>query len=284
MSRLILLLLVAFPLVSHARVEVRDDAGRLVILENPAVRIVSLAPNITEMLFAAGAGAKIVGAVEHSDYPKTALVLPRVGDAGALDVERIVDLRPDLVVAWKSGNPSGQIEKLESLGISVFYLEARHLPDIEEDLNRLGVLAGTQIQAQHASARFRNMLEDLTRTYAGKSKVSVFYEVWPRPLMTVSDKHIISDVIRLCGARNVFGSLKPLAPTVSLEAVIAANPQVIVSSGPPKWLDAWRQWRIAASEKGNLFSIPPDLISRPGPRILEGAKQLCSQIQAARIK
>ena len=261
-----------------------DDTGRAVGLPMPAKRIVSLAPSITELLYAAGAGSRIVGVVDYSDYPREALKIPRVGGAGALDIERIVSLKPDLVVAWKSGNPSGQIDKLKSLGLPVFFAEPRRLQDIAADIESLGGLAGSQGEALRAAQAFSSGVATLGRQYSKKKPVSVFYEVWPGPLMTVSDRHIISEVLHLCGARNVFGKLPMLTPTVSTESVIVADPQAIVSSGPEKWLNAWKKWDITATRQGHLFHIPADLISRPSPRILEGAKLLCSQIDTARGK
>lgn len=285
MHRLLLILcLILVPQAVQGQILVKDDLGRSVSLAQPAKRIVSLAPSITELLYAAGAGNRIVGAVDYSDYPKDALKIPRVGGAGALDVERIVSLKPDLVVAWKSGNPSGQIDKLKSLGLPVFYAEPRHLQDIAVDIERLGVLSGSQREALRAAQAFSSSVATLRRRYSKKKAVSVFYEVWPSPLMTVSDRHIISEVLHLCGATNVFGKLTMLTPTVSTESVIVADPRVIVSSGPEKWLGAWKKWDMSATRQGHLFHIPADLISRPSPRIIEGAKLLCSQIEAARDK
>ncbi len=281
---LLVLCLLLVPLEAQGQVLVQDDLGRSVSLDRPAKRIVSLAPSITEMLYAAGAGSKIVGAVDYSDYPKEALKIPRVGGAGALDVERIASLKPDLVVAWKSGNPSGQIDKIKSLGLPVFYAEPRRLADIDVDIKRLGVLAGSPEQALQAATAFGSSVAALRSQYSKKKVVSVFYEVWPSPLMTVNDSHIISEVLHLCGATNVFGKLPMLTPTVSTESVIVADPQAIVSSGPESWLNEWKKWDITAAREGHLFHIPSDFISRPSPRIIEGARLLCSQIDAARIK
>lgn len=279
---LIILCSILLPFTAQGQVLVKDDLGRSFSLDLPAKRIVSLAPSITEMLYAAGAGSKIVGAVDYSDYPKAALNLPRVGSADALDIERIVGLRPDLVVAWASGNPSGELDKIKNLGIPVYYAEPRHLQDIAVDIERLGMLAGTGRDALHAAQSFRGGIAALRHRYSEKPAVSVFYEVWPSPLLTVSGQHIISDVMHLCGARNVFEKLSMLTPSVSVESVIIADPEAIVTSGPEAWLAEWKKWGMRATRRGNLFHIPADLISRPSPRILEGAKLLCGQIDAAR--
>ena len=267
-----------------ARVAEMDDSGKTVSLERQAKRIVSLAPSITELLYASGAGGRIVGAVDYSDYPEDALRLPRVGDAQSLDIERIASFRPDLVVAWKTGNSIGQIRKLEDLGLTVFFVEPRHLSDIPVEIEKLGRLAGTGDAARHSALEFRSGIADLKNRYSGMPPVKVFYEIWPDPLMTINDDHIISDVMRLCGARNVFGNLPLLAPTVSLEAVLKADPDAIIGAGEgdrrPPWLAEWKKWKIKAAR--HLYFIPADLISRPSPRILQGAKRLCEAVDEAR--
>ncbi len=274
----LLLLCLAFP--AWGGVAERDDAGKTLFLDKPARRIISLAPSITELLFAAGAGKFLVGAVEYSDYPAGAVTLERVGNAGAIDIERIAALHPDLVVAWKSGNPLLQLRKLESLGIPVFRVDPEHLSDIPDEIEKLGFLSGTEETARQAAHAFRLQLERLKKRYSGKSKVKVFYEIWNDPLMTVNKHHFISDVMTLCGAVNVFGNLPSLVPTVSVEAVIKADPQIVIASGQgyrrPVWLDEWKKWKISTG------FIPADLISRQSPRILIGAEQLCRQIDAIR--
>ncbi|NIR60472.1 MAG: cobalamin-binding protein, partial [Gammaproteobacteria bacterium] len=232
-------------------------------------------------------GERIVGTVHHSDYPPVARFIPRVGGYDNLDLERIVALEPDLVIAWKSGNTPGEVARLERLGLPVYYSEPRTLDDIARALERLGELAGTAERARAAAQEFRAHRRVLERRYAGRPPVSVFYQIWHSPLMTVNGEHVISDVIRLCGGRNVFADLSSLSPTVSIEAVLAADPEAVVASGMgeerPEWLDEWRGWPgLAAVEHGNLFFIPPDLLQRHGPRILQGAERLCRRLERAR--
>lgn len=281
----LLCLLLALP--AWAQVSVRDDAGNLVRLAQPARRIVSLAPHATEILFAAGAGDRMVGVVGYSDYPPAARSLPQVGSYRALDVEAIAALRPDLVVAWQSGNPPGQLEQLRKLGLTLFLSEPRHLPDIPDDMERLGVLAGVPGPARTAADRWRAGYRALARRYAGRPPVRVFYEIWNRPLMTVNDRQIISDVLHLCGGQNVFGALPALAPAVSTEAVLAADPEAIIAAGSggkrPPWLDDWLAWpRLAAVARHNLFVVDADLVNRAGPRLLAGARQVCEALEQAR--
>lgn len=270
-----------------AEVVVRDDTGASVRLNAPARRIVSLAPDITETLFAAGAGNYVVGAVDYSDFPEAAQHVPRVGSHAALDLETIVALKPDLAVAWVSGNPQAHVAKIRTLGIPVFLSQPEHIEHVAANLERYGELAGTQVVAQAAAAHFRNRLANLRASYSAQRKVRTFYQIWQQPLATVGGGQVISDVMRLCGGENVFGHLQALAPKVTIEAVLAANPEVIIASGMdvarPEWLDDWRRWpKLSAVQRDNLFFIPPDLIQRFTPRIAAGAEQLCQHLETAR--
>ena len=270
-----------------APTRVPDDAGATVVLAAPARRIVSLAPHVTELLYAAGAGGYVVGAVDYSDYPEAAKRIPRVGGYTGLDLEAIVALRPDLIIAWQSGNPPSQVERLRALGLAVYVSEPRHIEDVATNIERLGRLAGTADAALRAARAFRQRHEALRRRYAARPAVSVFYQIWDRPLMTVNGKQLISDVIHLCGGRNVFADLPILAPTVDVEAVLAADPEAIVASGAgaarPEWFDAWRRWpQLRAVRRDNLFVVPPDVLQRHGPRILDGAEHLCADLETAR--
>ena len=274
---------------AHADISVRDDLGQTVTLAQPARRIVSLAPHATEMLFAAGAGDYLVGTVAYSDYPEAAKRIPRVGGYTSLDLEAVVALRPDLIVAWKSGNTAHQVERLRGLGFSVYVTEPRHIEDVPSNIERLGQLVGTAAVAQKAAAAFRARHDALRRRYGGRPLVNVFYQIWDRPLMTVNGEHLISNVLRLCGGRNVFASLSMLAPKVDIEAVLAADPEAIVASGMgearPEWLDDWRRWQhLRAVRNDNLFFVPPELIQRHTPRILDGAERLCAAFDEARAR
>ncbi len=272
---------------SHASVSVVDDTGRTVTLAAPAQRIISLSPHVTELLYATGAGEHIVGAVSYSDYPAAAKKLPRVGSYNAFDLESIVALQPDLIVAWQSANPAAALEKLQALSIPVFLSEPRQLEDVASNLERLGKLTAKDTVANAASAAFRHKLLELRSKYSVARTVSVFYQVWYQPLMTVNGEHIISQVIELCGGRNVFASLAILAPKISLEAVLRKDPEVIVAGNSalnhPDWKDDWRRWSaLQAVKKNHLFDVNPDILQRHTPRILQGAEVLCEHIEAVR--
>lgn len=271
---------------AHADIVLRDDTQTEVRLAAPAQRIVSLAPNITELVYAAGAGERLVGTVEFSDYPAAARQLPRIGSYARVNVEAIVALKPDLVLAWDSGNPSAGITQLRKLGIPIFVTEPRTLDDVARDLERYGTLAGTRA-GKIAAQDFRKRLLSLQQKYATRQPVRVFYQIWDEPLMTVNGRQIISDVIRLCGGVNAFAELPALAPTVSVESVLAADPDVIIAGGMGErnasWLELWKKWpRLKATARGNLFFIDPNLLQRHTPRLLDGADQLCARLEEAR--
>jgi iron complex transport system substrate-binding protein len=274
---------------AHAELVFKDDAGHEVRLKAPAKRIVTLAPHAAESLYAAGAGDRLVGTVEYSDYPPEAKKVARVGGYSRLDLEAVVALKPDLVVAWQSGNNMAQVDKLKALGLTAYVFQPNKMEDIADQLERLGQLAGSEATARAAAENFRQRLKKLLTNNAQKPKVRVFYQIWKAPLMTVGGPQIISDAIRLCGGDNVFGNLGQMAPTVSVEAVLEADPEAIVATGmgdaQPEWLHDWDKWtRMTAVKRGNLFHINPDIMQRHTPRILDGAEKLCAHLDVARSR
>jgi len=270
-----------------AAVNVVDDTGRTVTLTQPAQRIVSLAPHVTELLFAAGAGTAVVGVVRYSDFPAAAKQVPVVGDYNALDLETLLSLKPDLIVAWQSGNSAAAIARLLKFNIPVFLSEPRHLEDIATNLERLGQLAGTQKAADVASAEFRSSLQQLRANYSGKIPVTVFYQIWDRPLITLNGAHMISAVLELCSGKNLFAALPIIAPEVSMESVLAADPEVIIASGSASsedhGLGQWARWPVLRAVRNKqLYFVEPDNIQRSTPRLLQGAKEICQALEAAR--
>ncbi len=281
-----LALLLAVESAFAAPVSVTDSIGTKVELPAPAQRIVSLAPHATELLFAAGAGAHVVGALAPADWPQEAGAVPKVGDARAIDLERIVALRPDLAVAWPYVAPA-QIERLRELRIPV-YISDPHTPEaIADDLERLGALAGTVESASRSASDFRARLAAVRSRERGASKVRVFYEIWNQPLYTIGGGHLISAAIDRCGGENVFASLTLPAPSVSVEAVLAAAPEAIIAATDgavrPAWLDAWQSWRtLPAVARGNLFVVDANWLHRAGPRFIDGVESLCKALDLAR--
>lgn len=275
--------------VMAAGISVEDDTGRIVELDRPAQRIVSLAPNITETLFAAGAGDRVIAAVNYSDYPEAAQEIPRVGTYDQLNIEAIVAMDPDLIVGWQSGNPDRQIERLRELGFTLYISEIHRLDDIPRTLRNVGHLAGTDADAAEAIDDYTQRLQTLRDTYADRETIDVFYQIWDNPLATINGEQLISDVIRGCGGYNVFSDLQSLAPRIGVESVLERDPEFILASGMgeerPDWLDDWRQWsELRAVEKGNLYFIPPQLLQRQTARVLEGMEMLCEQLEEARSR
>jgi iron complex transport system substrate-binding protein len=274
---------------AQAQVRVTDDYGREVRLAAPAQRVVSLAPHLTELMYAAGAGAKLAGAIEYSDYPPAAKALPRVGSEAAIDLEALVALAPDLVVAWPNAGSARAVERIAALGIPVFRSEPRELEDIARTMETLGRLAGTERAARAAARAFRSRAALLERAYGRRPAVRVFYQVWDRPMLTVTGAHVISKAMRLCGGENVFAGLPGIAPEIDREAVLRADPEAIVASSPdggwPAWLDDWRTFgALAAARQGNLYAVRPELLQRHTPRLLDGAEELCRILEEVRAK
>lgn len=274
-------------LPAKAEVCANDDLGNTVCLEGPAQRIAALSPGATELVHAAGAGDQVVAVVSFSDYPPEAREIQSVGSHTRLDLEALVTLRPDLAIGWVSGNPMEQLETIESLGIPVFYIEPRDFGGVASAIERLARLGGTGDRGREAARDFRRGMNNLAARYRDAEPVSVFYQVWDEPLMTVNNQHLIGQVISLCGGENHFGNLPRLVPRIDMESVLIADPEAIVAGGLGEedrdWLDAWEAYSgLTAVQRDNLFFVPPSLIQRPTPRLLEGARMLCRQLEEAR--
>ncbi len=253
--------------------------------ESATPRIVSLAPHLTELAFAAGAGEHVVGTVEYSDYPRAARKLPSVGNAWRVDLERLVSLQPDVVLAWDEGTPVELVSRLEAMALRVVTVPTYSLQDVADALRQIGRLAGTQQQAEAAAERFEAELEALSRRPAGEREMSVFVQLDDRPLYTVNGRHIIDEIVTRCGGRNVFAELQQLAPAVSIEAVLARDPDVILNTDgtAAETLAQWSRWtELEAVKAGTIYALAPDTIARPTPRILEGMAEACAALEDAR--
>jgi iron complex transport system substrate-binding protein len=269
------------------KLTVSDYAKRLLILDKPATRIISLAPHITENIFSAGAGDLIVGAVSYSDYPAAAKKIPRVGNIQGFSIETIVALKPDLIIAWGTGHSANIVQKLIDLGLTVYIDEPKILEDVAKSIKDIAIMTGQQDLATLNIDKYLLQLSLLKQRYAKGKKISVLYQVWDKPLRTINGDHIISDVISLCGGQNSFADAAVIAPKISMESVLVRNPQTIVASGVglerPDWLDDWLKWSsLSAVKEQNLFYIPSDLLQRHTVRILQGAEILCQQLEGVR--
>lgn len=266
-------------------VTLTDDAGFDLRLERPAERVVSLSPHLTELMFSIGAGTRLAGTVRGSDFPPAAVAIAQIGDALGLDFERILALRPQVVLAWGSGNRPVDIARLRALGLPVLVLEARRSQDIARHLRLLGALTGTQAQAQAVAGEFENRVDALRKRYAARDPVRVLFEVWHRPLFTINGHHIISQVLGLCGGRNIFADLPDLASEVSLEQALVLDPQAIVvgTEARDARVEDWQQFSyLAAVRNGNVFTVSADQITRQTPRIADAAEQVCAGLDRAR--
>jgi iron complex transport system substrate-binding protein len=271
------------PTAAWAQVSVNDDAGHVVNLKAPATRIVTLAPFLTELVYAAGAGEQLAAVSSYSDFPTEAKLKPVIGDASAIDMERLIALKPDMVIAWKSGGHPADTERLIQYGIAVLTVEAASLKDIPRLLRTFGKLAGTAIKAEVAAKNFEQRLLALRQRYAANPTQKVFFEIWHSPLITISGKHFISEAMGICNGKNIFADVNTLVPTVGLESIYAANPQIIISStsaGNDNAMQPWlRHRKLFAVKNKNIFALDPDLIQRQTPRLLDGVEQMCQLLQ-----
>jgi len=253
----------------------------------PKPRLISLAPNLTEIAYAAGAGSLLVGTVEFSDYPEAAKAVPRVGDAWRVDPERVLELQPDVVLVWPTGTPETTISRLRSLGLNVVEVPTQSLADVPRALRQVGRLAGTLVVAERAAREFETRVAQQRARFARRPPLSVFIQIDDEPIYTVNGQHVISEIVALCGGRNVFADLPQLAPPISAEAVLAADPQVILSTDDTiaNPLELWDRWpRLRAVRSGNVFKVSSDLVTRASPRLAQGVEVTCSALERARSR
>jgi iron complex transport system substrate-binding protein len=270
---------------ARAAVTVKDDDGNLITLQKPAQRVISLAPHVTEMLFAAGGGSHVVGVVAYSDFPEDAKKIPQIGSNREVDLERIMALKPDLIVVWRHGSSERQIEMVRKLGVPMFHSEPQTLEAIPDSVAKLGQLMGTENAAGPAAAELRRQLAGLRSRYANRPTVRAFYQVWDKPLYTLNGKHIVSDALRLCGGENIFAKLPVTAPIVSVEGVLQENPEAIFATAEKNYggVSMWKPYgTLLAVRNDNLFTIDGNLLNRAGPRMIPGAAMLCEKLELAR--
>ena len=268
----------------------KDDAGYTVRLASSqhAHRIVSLAPGATEMLFAAGAGKQVIATVQYSDDPPAAKQIPRIGDVVAIDMEKLVALRPEVAVVWPGGGNPAQIEEIGRIKIPLYRQQVNSLADIPGSLRRLGLLAGTSAAADRAAGAIEARLTGLAHQYEGSRHPTVLLQVWNHPIYTVGGTHLISDAVKLCGARNVFGDLRELAPVVDIEAVVARNPDIIVVAAPPgtgqEWAADWQRFTtLKAVRNGNVILFEDQRLTRLGPSVIDATEELCKRLAKAHL-
>jgi iron complex transport system substrate-binding protein len=250
-----------------------------------ALRVVTLAPHLAELVFAVGAEGVLVGVSSYTDYPPDAAALPVVGDAFSVDQERLALLQPTLLLAWESGTPVRIVDELRARGFRVETIETRGLEDIAVAMEQIGKLTHRSKQGMVAANEFRNGLRRLAQRFGRPLSIRVFYQVSSTPLYTVNGDHYVSELIDLCGGSNIFSDLTRLAPLVDVEAVLARDPEVMLASSdsPDDAFVVWQRWpELAANEYHNYFFLPADEIGRATPRLLTAGKTLCETLEAAR--
>jgi iron complex transport system substrate-binding protein len=264
-----------------------ETAPQSAATKRAPLRIISLAPSLTEIAYAAGAGSLLVGVVEFSDYPAAAKAVPRVGDAWRVDAERVLALRPDVVLVWPTGTPGTTIERLRALRLNVVEVPTQSLADVPLALRQVGRLAGTSAVAERVAIDFERRVTQQRARYSRRPPVSVFIQIDDEPIFTVNGRHVISEIVSLCGGRNVFAELPQLAPPIATEAVLAADPQVILSTddtiADPRTF--WQRWpRMRAVQAGTVFKVSSDLVTRASPRLAQGVEVTCSTLEQARAR
>jgi len=265
----------------------RDDTGESVKVETGSCRIVSLAPGTTAMLYAAGAGPCLVGTIAHSTEPAEAASVPVIGDAETLDFERLIALRPSVVVVAVDVVQRVRIDRLRALGIPVYQVHVTSLTQMPDSVRRLGGLAGTSKVAADRAKALRAELDALSKRYRERRPVRVLYQIWDRPIYTIGGRHVIADALTLCGAVNIFGELDTAAPAVTREAAVLRDPELILASAPPdsarEWLAEWRKFPgLTAVRNGQLVSISDERIDRMGPSVIAATGSLCEVVDRAR--
>jgi iron complex transport system substrate-binding protein len=257
----------------------------MVTLQQPAQRVISMAPHITELLFAAGGGSHVVGVAAYSDFPEEAKKIQQIGSSREVDLERVMALKPDLIVIWRHGSSERQVGMLRKLGVPLFYNEPQKLDDIPDGVAKLGQLMGTEKTAAPVAAELRQQLASLRRRYARRPAVRSFYQVWDKPLYTLNGEHIVSDALRLCGGENIFAGLPATAPVVGVESVLQKNPEAIFATAEKNYggVGMWKPYgTLLAVRNDNLFTIDGNLLNRSGPRMIAGAAMLCEKLELAR--
>jgi len=275
----------ATTLLAHEQSLIQAD-GSILDFSGTADRIITLSPHLTEIVFAAGAGDRLIATVEYSDYPQAANEVPRIGDAFRIDVERILAFRPDLVIAWDSGNPAAAISQLRSLGIAVWSVEIDEPEEIANALESLAGLIGQEQPALSASDDIRRRLTALSRRYLDVEPLRYFYQIGTRPLFTVNGDHLISKGLERCGGRNIFSDEPGLAFQVSYESVIVADPDALFApwqEHSPNPLTTWQDWpSLKAVSHQALFLLPADPVSRATPRFLDSLELACKLLHQLR--
>ena len=256
--------------------------------QDETIKIVTLSPHLAEMIYELGSESSLVGVSSFTDYPESAKSIPRIGDAFVLDLERMTLLDPDVILAWESGTPRKVVEELDNLGYRLEIIKSNNLNEISAALNQIGQIVDKQEQARVIIKKYSDQLKDLKEKYKNKQKVAVFFQIDQQPLFTIGGNHFISEMIEVCAGTNVFSELEQLAPSVSVESVIARDPQVIMSMAKAKSQSDFQYWKkfgnLSANKYDNFYYLHSDALERPTTRIISAGEELCKKLEEARLK
>jgi len=258
-------------------IQVKDFSDNIITLESPAERIIALAPHIVENIYSANAGENLVGVMQYSDFPEQAKKLPIIGSYQKINYEKIIELNPDLIMAWESGNSHASTQRLKELGYTVYIDQPHNLSDV----------AKSERFANEIAEAYLEQVTKIKSKYRNAPKISAFYQVWNQPLQTINGTHIISDAIETCGGENIYANEFAVAPVINIESILERDPQAIIASGVsesrPEWLDDWLEWpSLSAVKSGNLFFVNPNHVQRHTLRLLSGIESICEQLDTVR--
>ncbi|MDR7057437.1 vitamin B12 transport system substrate-binding protein [Pseudomonas koreensis] len=243
-----------------------------------ALRVVSLAPSLSEIVVELDSADLLVGVLDAGERPAAIADVPSVGRYGQLDMERLLSLKPDLLLLWPGSVGAGQRDQLKHLNIPTFVAEPHTLTQLAAQIEAIAEQLGRPERGAERAAELRKHLNDLRQRYRRDEPLRVFYQVWDKPLYTVGGGQIISDALEVCGARNVFADLNLPAPQVSIEAVLQRDPEVIVA-GDQAQLGAWKAWpQVAAVRQGRLLLVTDKGLERPSGQMISATAKLCQLI------
>jgi len=258
------------------------------VIDAPKPRIIALAPHIVEMLFDIGAGAQIIATTEHADFPAAANKIPKIGSSLRIQLERVIELQPDLVIAWKSGNPSDDLARIKQLGFNVVYSQPDTFLDVAKELRLFGQLSGHSEQAEHVASKFLTDLASIKKQYGQKQLLTGFYEVWSRPLTTIAKGSWPQQFLEVCSIHNPFQHAKAGYPQVNIEQVLQTNVDIIIQPFAKKQIDEngfnWQQWPILPAVKHQqMIRLDADVVHRMTTRSLHALSDLCQQAEQSRL-
>ncbi len=250
------------------------------LLDAAPQRIITLAPHLTELLFSLGVQNRIIATVEYSDYPEDAISIPRIGDAFRIDWEKLAQLKPDLILAWEGGNPKHLITEIERRGYRVEKFPNASLFQLPQQIQAISNLL--KVPPLGISEQYKQELQALVTEFENKKNIAVFYQISTQPIYSIGSAHTISEMLRVCGARNVFSDHVELASPLSPEAVLAAKPEVILTTNQ-SYEQTSKSWeKLESISQASILKVSGDEVSRASLRMLQGTRNICEALDVWR--